>query len=159
MTQRYEVASVEEAIVLANRLKAEGTYDWFRGQTKEWPPHTTALRLKISRNTNALDRNKERISMFCKWLEVLEELRYLLNPASVHALFAILQHYGFATSYLDFTTDPAVAGFFASDLPQSGSTETGCIYCLKRSDLIDVWDTVRQVSARAKAELALLWQI
>ena len=43
--QIYKVKDVDEAIELAVKLKADGEYDWFRGQTNLKPPHSRLYRI------------------------------------------------------------------------------------------------------------------
>jgi hypothetical protein len=41
----YNTANVNEAVSLAEKMKAEGLYDWFRGQVQEkWEPHSSSYR-------------------------------------------------------------------------------------------------------------------
>lgn len=37
-------ANVEEAVAIAEIFKAEGRYDWFRGQLREWTPSSSLER-------------------------------------------------------------------------------------------------------------------
>ncbi|MBM3526287.1 MAG: FRG domain-containing protein, partial [Alphaproteobacteria bacterium] len=61
------------------------------------------------------------------------------------AVFAIAQHHGLPTHYLDFTTDPAVAGFFAADTDNPEPGAESCIFCLNSNDLISLWGSIRKV--------------
>jgi hypothetical protein len=40
----HKAANIEEAVELANELKAKGDYNWFRGQVQEWPPISSLFR-------------------------------------------------------------------------------------------------------------------
>ena len=82
-------------------------------------------------------RNTRRIAMFCRWLRTMPQLAHLLTRD--HDMFAILQHYGIATHYLDFTTDPSVAGCFACDTHTPPNDGLSCIYCLNTPDLLNIW--------------------
>lgn len=133
------VANVEEAIALAESLKQQGKYNWFRGQERaEWLPSSSLeRRLKAGTKIEELD---EEVSRFLIWARNVPELAYLENPSNEHALYAILQHYGYPTSYIDFTTEPSIAGFFASDTTQQLEEGTiSSIFCLNTKDLVDFY--------------------
>jgi FRG domain len=146
--ERFEVADVREAIELAYRLRAEGRYDWFRGQLVDLPPYSSALRIGLQDGTEAYERNKRRIKRFLDWVSATPQLLPLLKSGDAHSLSAILQHYGIATHYLDFTTDPGVAGFFACDTNHPPAATVSCIYCLNSLDLAACWDSVRHLESR-----------
>jgi hypothetical protein len=138
---RIEVSSVEEAVVLANRYKAEGRHDWFRGQVRELPPRSSLVR--IQHDVDALEACRHRVRTFCHWAWEIDYLTPLLEEDKLHKLFAILQHYGLPTHYLDFSTFPEVAGFFACDTAHPPTEEMSCIYCVNTSDLINRWEAIR----------------
>jgi hypothetical protein len=74
----------------------------------------------------------------------------------VHDFFAVLQHYGIATGYLDFTTDPAVAGFFATDGADVEQGRVCTIYCLDSANLEYEWSFISRLEARRQAALELV---
>ena len=139
----FEVATVEEAIELAQRLKAKGRYDWFRGQVQDWPPYSSSYRAQYGDDAAKWERVKLRQRLFAMWVAQVPELRYLLEPEHVHDFCAVIQHYGIPTHYIDFTTDPAVAGFFAADTQLPPSGECSCIYCLNTESLKQYWDALK----------------
>jgi FRG domain len=49
-----------------------------------------------------------------------------------------IQHDGIPTNCIDFTTDPAVAGFFAADTKAPPTEGMSCIYCLDTKNLLEV---------------------
>lgn len=136
---RTEVDDVEAAVDLAKKFKAEGRYDWFRGQARELPPRPSLLRLQQRGDAEALEGARQRFKMFFQWAERIDHLAPLLQEENIHKLFAILQHYGIPTQYLDFSTDPEVAGFFACDTEYPPTEEVSCIYCLNTTDLMSSW--------------------
>lgn len=77
---------------------------------------------------------------------------------------AIAQHYGLATPFMDFTTSPAVAGFFASSEKPDPNT-TSCLCCLDTADLMEVWSWVRSMLPHypevnlIKVEVPNLWRL
>ncbi|ROR21418.1 FRG domain-containing protein [Comamonas sp. BIGb0124] len=133
------VANVEEAIEVASSLKLAGKYNWFRGQVRaDWVPSSTAQR-KLQGGTTESEFNKD-LDRFLDWVRLVPELAYLDDTANEHFLFAIRQHYGYPTTYIDFTSDPSVAGFFASDTPQPPEEGTfSAIFCLNTNDLLDFY--------------------
>ncbi len=134
-----KVANVEEAIELASNLKREGKYDWFRGQLRaDWMPSSSAER-KLRGGATLSDLNKD-VDRFLEWARLVPELAYLVDVTSQHSLFAIRQHYGYPTTYVDFTTDPSVAGFFASDTSEQPDEGTvSAILCLDIKDIVDFY--------------------
>ncbi len=152
----YHVGNVEEAVALANKLKAEGQYDWFRGQVRDWPPHSSLIRHR-ARKDDAVEYDAEhRLDLFCNWVNSIPELQYLMQPKHVHDLFAIMQHYGIPTHYIDFTTDPAVAGFFAADTATPPTAANACIYCLNTEDLMSLWDVFKEGRQGTTIELVTI---
>lgn len=76
------------------------------------------------------------MQQFCDWLGGVPELRHLLEEEHVHAFFAILQHYGVPTHYVDFTVNPKVAGFFAGVGPDAEPGQDGCIIAIDPDDWV-----------------------
>lgn len=152
----YTVANVEEAVEVANDFKATETYNWFRGQVQDRPPLSSLYRVQHSGDHNKEARETRRLGMFFEWMRKVPELQYLIEPERTHCLFAIIQHYGIATHYIDFTTDPAVAGFFAADTTTPPSDGQSCIYCLNTDDLMELWDVLRNLDFRKEASIELV---
>lgn len=146
-------ANIEEAVARATQLKQDGQYNWFRGQLREWEPGSS-LERRLHENPNAKIQFEEKLNRFLVWVKAQPALAYLAEPEHVDALFAVLQHYGFPTLYIDFTTEPAVAGFFASDT-KSPPEEPGnsVIYCLNTAKLVEFYDTLRQRNSHFSALL------
>lgn len=135
-----KAASVEDAVALAEKLKAEGQYDWFRGQIRDWTP-SSSLERKMLQGAEAQSECEMRLSRFLRWVTAQPALAYLAQEQNVDALFAVLQHYGFPTTYIDFSTEPSVAGFFASDTEAPPQEPGQCvIYCLNTADLNDFYE-------------------
>lgn len=155
----FEAATLEEGVELAVRFKREGRYDWFRGQSRAWRPNPSLARL----TKREFDKAEERINRFYHWIRKtpgLEELRG--NP---DAFFAVAQHYGIPTNFLDFSTDPGVAGYFASGSRKSAKPTKGCIYCLNSLELKTCWDDVRKILPHypdidlIKVKVSNLWRL
>lgn len=156
------VSSLPEALELAEGFKATGTYDWFRGQTRDWLP----LRTSLARlDAPARERARERIARFAHWVQGISELRRIASDRD--ALFAIAQHYGIPTNYMDFTTEPRIAAFFATHRSPAvlGSQEYSCIICVNTHELQDFWSSIARVRPdwpeprRVVVDVPELWRL
>lgn len=138
-----KAANVEEAVAVATELKRNGQYDWFRGQLREWNP-ASSLERKLHQNPGAQIEINAKLDRFFTWAQAYPALAYLLQEENIDALVAVLQHYGVATSYIDFTTEPSIAGFFASDATTLPVEEgNSVIYCLNTTDLVEFYDDLK----------------
>ena len=159
--QTHEVGSLKQAVALAQRFKDKGKYDWFRGQVAPWVPHSSLFRRFIMEDKSEHDHAIWRWDRLIAWARQIPELSRTLNSKNLYELLAIAQHHGILTNLIDFTTDPAVAGFFSADtdkphiarlrhllfrlLRATGCTRstprkgTSCIYCLNTKRLEKVW--------------------
>lgn len=149
----HEAASIEEAVEMATRFRSEGKYDWFRGQSHDWPLYPSA-----SRRGNGPKEQKtitDEQLLLLSWLRQTSGLSELAND--VDAVLSIAQHHGLPTSLLDFTTDPGIAGFFAASDGQE-NFETGFIYCLNTAELRRFDREMREYSAdyRVTGEIAFI---
>jgi hypothetical protein len=150
--QVYRSASLQHAIDFACRLKDEGRYDWFRGQVRHEPPHSSLFR-RFTRDPAAHQLAVRRAEWFKEWVRITPELAYLLDGEDLYALHAIAQHYGIPTNLLDFTTDPRIAGFFAADTAQVVQTCESCIYCLDTRSLEMAWLHARATRERSTVRI------
>jgi FRG domain len=156
MTEIYRAENVEAAVEMAERFKDEGLYDWFRGQTQAWPPYSAYVRL--GRDLEKRKLADERVDHFSAWLANTSELHAYADidqEKNLDTVTAIMQHYGIPTNYIDFTTDPGVAGFFAADPPPEDGT-TSCLYCLDTKELLSVWDTMREFREGGELQLVTI---
>jgi hypothetical protein len=104
---RLEVANIDEAIKIASEGARAGEWDLFRGQANSnWQVTSSAERLSDSQRQEAFERFKR----FAGWAQdVAGMARYFADPDS---MWAIAQHYGIPTMFIDFSDDPRVAAFF-----------------------------------------------
>jgi hypothetical protein len=112
-TEGYvRVASIADAVSIAEYLKSLGIYDVFRGQRDaSWRMTSSAQRFIARGNTSQeLEAMHSRFSAFAD--RTPEMHPYLGDPDS---LWAVAQHFGLPTHYIDLTRSPRVAAFFASD--------------------------------------------
>jgi hypothetical protein len=127
----FEVNDVYEAVTLAEHFHKTGKYDWFRGQKRDWPLKSSFVRLDEQKQKDA----QEKLKRFYLWAQKMPSMEYILTNAD--SMMAVAQHYGIPTNLIDFTIDPKIAGFFATD----GKDDDGlsCILCLSLSDFDDFW--------------------
>ena len=130
------VDNLDEALKLAEDYKKSGEYDLFRGQSGIWPLISSRNRLDDEGIYNA----NERLSYLFDWSKknkLSENLDYVES---------IAQHYGIPTLLIDFTTDPKVAVYFASDKSGYEPNEYSCIYCLNTTIFNKRVDAYKKVS-------------
>lgn len=148
MLEIFRVNSIEEAVELAYSFQKEGKYDWFRGQVQAWPPFSSLFRICRSDDLAFYEQYAARLEMIYSWLSRIPELSYLLEPENFHKLFAVLQHYGVPTHYIDFTTDPGIAAYFSADTKVPPENCESVIFCLNTGDLTNFWKAVKGIPAR-----------
>jgi len=151
--QTYEVGSIEEAVELATSFKSEGKYDWFRGQTQNWPLYPSAARCGTGPDEQKKVTDDQLLLL--RWLRQTQGLSEIADD--IDAVLSIAQHHGLPTSLIDFSTDPGIAGYFAS----SGGKEScgkGHIYCLNTAELRYFDQEMREYSAdyRKSGEIAFI---
>ncbi len=125
----FRADTVIEGVQLTEEFKRDGRYDWFRGQTKDRRIRSSLARLDDQQRSEAM----EKFRRFHGWVKTTSGLEQL--AAQDDAIIAVGQHYGLPSNFVDFTTEPAVAAFFASHCGQLGQTEESCIICLNTQDL------------------------
>jgi hypothetical protein len=133
---RLEAANVGEAIKIAREGARRGEWDLFRGQTNsDWQVTSSAERLPDARKQEAFERFKR----FVGWAQdVAGMARYL---ADLDSMWAIAQHYGLQTLFIDFSDDPRVAAFFASDTQAAPAVDQrACIVCLNSQEFQEFWN-------------------
>ncbi len=108
---QYDVNDVDEAIALGERFKARGRYRYFRGQRDaNWKVQSSLAR----HDEDGRKREIEKFSAFYGWVKDSPELVPYLSDDDM--IIATAQHHGIcATNFIDFTTEPAVAAWFATD--------------------------------------------
>lgn len=128
MGRIYKADNMEDAINLANQFKREGKYDLFRGQAQNWPVRSSAGRLANS--------------AFRKSQEILERLYYFFDTNSpLHKFnkdaswfYAVAQHYGLPTNFIDFSKSQEVAFFFATNSRHNLANRECAIVCLNKTE-------------------------
>lgn len=157
----YRADSVDQAVEMAEGFKAEGRYDWFRGQTRDWPPYSSLFRRQRSNEA----WREEIIPLWNRFYSFL-----MNNPEGVElasdsdAMLAVGQHYGVASPYIDFSTEPSVAGFFACDGPADPEADDSLIFCVNLEDLKRAWENLKALKPQAELDLVTrtvpnLWRL
>ncbi|MFY0575227.1 FRG domain-containing protein [Cystobacter fuscus] len=152
-----EVSNVHEAVALAEKWKSEGRYDWFRGQRRNWPLKSSIARL----DADGRARARKQLGRFRHWVANTPGLEAI--AASEDAMGAVAQHYGLATSLVDFSTEPRVAGFFATHREKVVPEQLGCIICLNTADFREVcaaWPQAESLSLELlRLPVPNLWRL
>lgn len=136
---RIKVDSVEDAVTAAQQLMRPDRPYWFRGQAQDWPVRSSLVRVKPDDRQLAL----EKIARYEGWVKHTPGLRNLAS--NTDAAIAVAQHYGLPTNFVDFTTQPQIAGFFASEKAVPGTAgNLACIICLDVEDLRGFWQPLAE---------------
>ena len=104
----HPATDVAAAVTQADEMKRLGTHDVFRGQTKN-----LTLQSSLNRDPQRREASVARAKTFLSWVQRTRGLESLWDDAD--AAVAVAQHYGILTNFIDFTTEPGVAGYFASE--------------------------------------------
>jgi hypothetical protein len=149
MSTIIRAQNISEAISIATEGKIAGRWNLFRGQTNaSWRVTSTAERLAEVEREEAL----QEFTRFHNWAKSEQAMTgYFDKPDS---LWAIAQHYGIKTNFIDFTDDPRVAAFFASDTAETpSSNQMAAIVCLETTDFErfreSVWPGLMRGSSNA----------
>lgn len=152
----FKVKNVVEAVKLASRFRGEAKYDLFRGQNENWQLQASGA--MVAEDCRA--EEESRLQRFADWVHNTPGLEQI--DASEDAIYAVAQHYGMKTAYIDFTTEPSVAGFFASDYQGQKQGFESCILCLSAQDLDLVWKSQPKELPRTRLVriyVADLWRL
>ena len=109
MAEIYEAKNLADALILARNFKSTGKYNLFRGQGQNWRVIPTIGRLTENKFEEVTEKIK-RLYYFFETTSSLEKFK-----SDIDRFYAIAQHYGIPTSYIDFTTSIDVAAYFATN--------------------------------------------
>jgi hypothetical protein len=137
MSQTYKTKNIEEALKLAKKLQKSGKYNLFRGQAQNWEVKPTAGRLS-DKNFKKSKEQIKRIFLFFNQDKTLK--KYCKD---VDSYFAIAQHYGISTNYIDFTESVEVAFYFATNSKSNKLNEECSIICLNEKDFEELIKFIR----------------
>ena len=123
---QYDASCLADAVALADKLRLEGRYLYFRGQRDaSWGVRSTFARADAAIKQQAISDLGE----FCDFAMSAPELLPYLQE--VDAIIATAQHHGLAaTTLIDFSREPEIAGWFASHNAIEG--EQGAIFMVDR---------------------------
>ncbi len=138
---------------MAEELRASGKYDIFRGQTQDWPMRSSFNRLDARGRAAA----QERLMEFAGFVHETAELEAMRGDRS--AVFAVAQHYGIPTVLVDFTTEPAVAGWFATDGDPPEEDRQSVIYMARVADLQTIYGEALPDLYPVAIDVANLWRL
>lgn len=132
------VDHIRDAIDLAEKLRSSGRCDLFRGQANaEWKVTSSFERLLPEERNYAV----QQLRRFCEWSNSVVELLPAIDDPD--KIIAIAQHYGLKTQFIDFTAEPRIAAFFASQangLDLCGGNAS--IICLSSREFERFWKEV-----------------
>ncbi|TNJ46090.1 FRG domain-containing protein [Tamlana fucoidanivorans] len=161
MSQTYEVKNIAEALKLAKQFQRIEKYNLFRGQAQNWEVIPTAGRLSKKQFEKSIEQI-ERIFTFFNIDKTLK--KYCTN---VDYYFAIAQHYGIPTNYIDFTQSIDVAFYFATNSQSNKIGEYCSIICLNEYDFEDFIQIIKVLYDRenvvpsyiSRVEVDNLWRL
>lgn len=128
MGKIYKAANLNDALQLAEEFRATNKYDLFRGQARNWPIIPSALRIDSITHEEAV-KKLERLYYFFQTNSFAKKY-----ATDIDWFFAVAQHYGLPTRYLDFTFNPAIATYFATHSKSNKIGEECVIICIKESE-------------------------
>jgi hypothetical protein len=136
MIKYIDFESSRAALAHAQAGYASGAFDLFRGQPRCWPMRSTLCRLP---DRAAQEAAMQRTNAFIVWAKAEPLLGQRINDTD--DALAIAQHYGLPTPFIDITTDPRVAQFFALDQCAAGDDaihgSRACIIAMQEKNMQD----------------------
>jgi len=131
MSEIHRVKNLKEALNLAKEFSDSGKYNFFRGQARNWPVTPSMARLNETDYKEGIEKLKRLFYFF----ETSEDL--IKYQSNIDWFFAVAQHYGLPTSYIDFTTNYEIAAFFATNSKSNEIGKESVIVCLNEKDFND----------------------
>lgn len=134
--------------------KVLGPPMFYRGQHHDWSISSSAHRLRKQNNKELWEAEMLKTQNFIDWLKARRKNSSLFESVqpSVGDLpyWAIAQHYGYKTDFIDFTTDINIAKAFA--LIGKQPDENGIIFCLWENDV----DLIRKAYKEYSKQLSTI---
>jgi hypothetical protein len=137
---------MKEALELAKKFKEEGKYDLFRGQAQNWEVVSSASRI----NDDLKEQHLQTIQNFYSFCSNNELLRTYTSEDKHNEFIAIAQHYSgyyseynnspnstfceLKTNFIDFTSSPEIAMFFATHSKSCEIGQDSVIVCLNKNE-------------------------
>jgi hypothetical protein len=153
---QFDVPDVGEAIALAERFRAAGGYRYFRGQCDaRWKVNSSLAREDAAGRLRA---SKE-IDAFAEWVRGAEKLVPYLDDDD--KIIAAAQHHQVTqTNFIDFSTCPVVAGWFATEGGVEG--QYGAIYLVNPDEVGGIFEAVTRsgpVVRFLQVDVPNLWRL
>lgn len=136
MGKTYRVSNSQEALNLANKFKSQGRFNLFRGQNEDWPLVPSVYRLSNEKKEKA----RQRLLRLMDYLYSIPETVEYADSADL--ISTIAQHYGIPTDFIDFSSSPEIALFFATHSKKDLTGKEGIIICINKSEFIGVMDLI-----------------
>lgn len=137
MSEIYKVNDLAEALQLARKFQKSGKYNLFRGQAQNWKVLPAAGRLSKKK----FEESRKKLERLFYYINTEPSLKKYC--AEIDSFFAIAQHYGIATNYIDFTTNVDIAFYFATNSKSNKSIENCAIICLNEIDFKEFVETTK----------------
>ncbi|MGF7072340.1 FRG domain-containing protein [Mucilaginibacter sp. 3215] len=128
MSEIFQAADLKGALDLAKQFKVSGKYNLFRGQAQDWPVMSSLGRL-LPEPDPEIQKQLERLFLYFDSSSALRKYK-----ADIDWFWAVAQHYGLKTNYIDFTESPEVATYFATNSHDNLPGENAVIICLNEAD-------------------------
>ena len=161
MAEVYRVENLSQALKLARDFQKSDKYNLFRGQAKNWDVVSTGRRLPES-------DYEQKIKVLQRLMFFMDEHKSLSKyKSNIDWFFAVAQHYGLPTNYIDFSTDYKVAAYFATHSKQNQVGEECVIVCLNADDFSSLIDFISVIYEKqnllapyiAKINVDNLWRL
>lgn len=137
MGEIHKVKNLEEAIKLAEKFSKSGKYNLFRGQAQNWSVTSSNARL----NEEQLKEGVEKLKRLYNFFETSDNL--MKYQSDIDWFFAVAQHYGLPTNYIDFTTNYEIAAYFATNSKSNEVGKESVIICLNETDFTEFIDLTK----------------
>lgn len=128
MRNTYKMDNVFDALNLAIEFQQTGKYNLFRGQSQNWKVKSTFGRLT---NTE-VPKYKEIFERLIYFYETNQQLDKYVSDKDW--FWAVAQHYGLPTKYIDFSFSPNIAAFFATNSDYTQIGKDCVIICLNETE-------------------------
>lgn len=144
MAEQYKVNNLNEAVNLARQFTASGQYNLFRGQSQNWKLKSTLARLNDIDYDKGLDQIK-RLHYYFQTYKPLEKYTF-----DNHWFYAVAQHYGLPTNYIDFSTSEDIAAYFATNSKSNKIGQDCTIICLQENDFNEFIKVTKSIYEKDK---------
>ncbi len=153
MSEIYRTDNQEEAIKLAKKFSDSGKYNLFRGQAQNWNVTPSSARLSKEDFEEGIEKLKRLYSFF----ETSENL--IKYQSNIDWFFAVAQHYGLPTNYIDFTRNYKVATYFATNSKSNEIGKESVIICLNEVDFNNFIQFTKSIYEKDKVIAPYLCEI